>query len=143
MQAVTVFETQVNTLSDTCALAKAVAEGLKGGEVILLNGELGAGKTTFTKFLASELGITETVTSPTFITVKEYKSGRIPFVHADMYRRTEKDNEDIAEYLLFHDACFVLEWNKLNIPAIKKIISIDIEVISETERKFTIKKNFI
>ena len=74
----------------TREIAARLADTLKGGEVILLSGDLGAGKTTFTKGLAAALGVEETVTSPTFNYVKEY-NGRLPLYHFDMYRVADAD----------------------------------------------------
>ena len=72
-----------HSAEETFALAKRVADKLKGGEIILLNGDLGAGKTTFTKGLARALGVKGTVTSPTFTYVKEY-GGRLTLYHFGM-----------------------------------------------------------
>ena len=64
-----------NSLQETEALAKRIASEIKGGEVLLLNGTLGAGKTTFTKGFAKALGVEKTVVSPTFTIIKEYPHG--------------------------------------------------------------------
>lgn len=124
---------------ETMALAKELAAELKGGEVILLNGRLGAGKTAFTKGLAAALGIAETVTSPTFTIMKEY-SGRIKLYHFDMYRIMSEDELEelgLNELLYDKDAVCVIEWNKFS--RLSGAIAIEIEYIDETTRKFTIK----
>ena len=72
----------VHSVEETHNVAKQVAEKLKGKEIILLNGDLGAGKTTFTKGIAKALGITDVVTSPTFTFMKEY-NGRLNLYHFD------------------------------------------------------------
>ena len=82
------------SVEETYALAKSIADKLKGGEVILLNGDLGAGKTTFTKGLAKALEVDDVVTSPTFTFMKEYL-GRLPLYHFDMYRVS--DEEELYE----------------------------------------------
>lgn len=127
-----------NNLEDTDRLAKKVASILKGGEVILLNGELGAGKTAFTKCLAKHLGVEEIVTSPTFTFMKEYNSGRIPLYHFDMYRASDEDELyelGLNDYLYMNGVC-VIEWNKIE--GIKNPIVIDISSMGESSRRFEI-----
>jgi len=85
------------------------------GQVIALTGELGAGKTTLTKAIARGLGISETVTSPTFTIVKEYRSGRLPLFHFDVYRigDVEEMYELGYEEYFFGDGVCVIEWADL------------------------------
>lgn len=126
-----------NSLADTVRFANSIAENLFGGEVILLNGELGAGKTTFTKGLARALGITEEVTSPTFTLLNVYESGRLPLYHMDMYRieSAEELYETGIEDYLSKDGITVIEWNRLqNLKG--KIFVIDITTLDENKRKF-------
>ena len=128
-----------HNLEDTAFLAKKIADNLKGGEVILLNGELGAGKTAFTKCLAKCLGIEEVVTSPTFTFMKEYKS-RLSLYHFDMYRVIDADELyelGLNDYLFMNGVC-VIEWNKFDdLPA---HISIDISTLDNgKDRLFIIK----
>lgn len=85
----------VKNIEETYALAKQIASTLKGGEVILLSGDLGAGKTTFTKGLAKALGIDDEVTSPTFTILNVYEDGRLKLNHLDMYRVESAD--ELAE----------------------------------------------
>ncbi|MBR4745365.1 MAG: tRNA (adenosine(37)-N6)-threonylcarbamoyltransferase complex ATPase subunit type 1 TsaE, partial [Clostridia bacterium] len=73
----------VDNVKQTEELAKTFAKTLRGGERILLNGDLGAGKTTFTKFLAKALGVKEDVTSPTFTILKSYKGKKFQLNHFD------------------------------------------------------------
>ena len=75
----------VNSLKDTREFSKEFAKEIKNGDVILLNGEIGAGKTTFTKFLLENLGVKSIVSSPTFTLLNEYE-GEFPIYHFDMYR---------------------------------------------------------
>lgn len=72
--------------ADTAEFGKKLADELKEGDVLGLIGDLGTGKTTLTKYIAEGLGITETITSPTFTIVNEYHSGRLPLFHFDAYR---------------------------------------------------------
>ncbi|MEW9109707.1 tRNA (adenosine(37)-N6)-threonylcarbamoyltransferase complex ATPase subunit type 1 TsaE [Cytobacillus gottheilii] len=97
---------------DTNRLAIKLAENLQPGDVIALEGDLGAGKTTFTKGLAVGLGITKTVSSPTFTIIKEYR-GRLPLYHMDVYR-VQDSFEDLGfdEYF-YGDGVTVVEWAHL------------------------------
>ncbi|MDD4840106.1 MAG: tRNA (adenosine(37)-N6)-threonylcarbamoyltransferase complex ATPase subunit type 1 TsaE [Clostridia bacterium] len=125
------------SLEDTQCFAKKIANELKGGEIILLDGELGAGKTTFTKGLALALGVEEEVTSPTFTILNVYDSGRIPLFHMDMYRIESEDElyETGVEDYLSKAGVTVIEWNKLkNLSG--KIYKIAITSTGENERKF-------
>ena len=128
-----------NSAKETENIAKAFAKTLKCGDVVCLNGDLGAGKTTFTKGIAKALGITDVVTSPTFTFMKEYE-GRINLYHFDMYRVEEADELyelGLNEYLGDKTGVCVIEWNKFE--NIKNPIIINIEVIDDTSRKIEIK----
>ncbi|GIN93408.1 tRNA (adenosine(37)-N6)-threonylcarbamoyltransferase complex ATPase subunit type 1 TsaE [Siminovitchia terrae] len=94
---------------DTLEIARRLGKILKPADVLLLEGDLGAGKTTFTKGLASGLGIKRNVNSPTFTIIKEYH-GRIPLYHMDVYR-LEDSFEDLGfdEYF-YGDGVTVVEW---------------------------------
>lgn len=102
------------SVNETKTIAKKLAGTLKGGEVILLNGELGAGKTTFTKGLVEGLGSKMMVVSPTFTIMHSYDDGRLPVYHFDMYRISNEDELyelGLDEYLFEQGVC-VIEWNK-------------------------------
>ena len=126
------------SVQDTYEIASKFASSLKGGEVILLNGDLGAGKTTFTKGLAKALGVEDVVTSPTFTFMKEYH-GKFDLYHFDLYR-AEDESElyelGLNDYLYLDGVC-VIEWNKFE--NIENPITIDIETIDENTRKITIR----
>ena len=85
------------------------------GQVIALTGDLGAGKTTLTKAIAEGLGIREMITSPTFTIVKEYRSGRLPLFHFDVYRIGDLDEmyELGYEEYFFGEGVCVIEWADL------------------------------
>ncbi|MBO5777279.1 MAG: tRNA (adenosine(37)-N6)-threonylcarbamoyltransferase complex ATPase subunit type 1 TsaE [Clostridia bacterium] len=127
------------SVDDTYDLAKRLADTLEGGEIILLNGDLGAGKTTFSKGLAKALGIEGDVTSPTFTIMNVYEDGRLKLNHLDMYRIEHEDElyELGVEDAMTDDAVTVIEWNKLTFTG-KKVISIDIKA-EKNKRIFTIK----
>ena len=94
------------------AVGSAFAQRLRGGEVLGLIGELGAGKTHFVKGLAAGLGFHDEVTSPTFTLVHEYHGGRLPLFHADFYRLDSADEAlriGFDEYL-DDSGVLVIEW---------------------------------
>ena len=110
-------------------LGKKLAELLRPGDVIAYYGDLGAGKTAFTRGLAAGLGIREAVTSPTYTIVNEYLSGRMPLFHFDMYRLSSSDELfDIGweDYLARGGVCAV-EWGENVADALTDAISITIE----------------
>ncbi|HVL89402.1 MAG TPA: tRNA (adenosine(37)-N6)-threonylcarbamoyltransferase complex ATPase subunit type 1 TsaE [Actinomycetota bacterium] len=80
------LECRSRSPEDTRAIAAAVAAVFAPGDVVALSGDLGAGKTCFVQGAAREMGVTEHVSSPTFVLVREYPSGRIPILHIDVYR---------------------------------------------------------
>ena len=126
---------------DTAKFAKKFAKTLNGGEIILLVGDLGAGKTTFTKSVAKHLKIKEHITSPTFTIVNEYHSGRLVLYHFDMYR-IEDESEAMElgfdEYFSGNAVCMI-EWpQRVQNLLPKKYIEVNIEKLDETSRKFTI-----
>lgn len=105
-----VFE--VSSVEETWALAKELAKELEPGDVVCLEGDLGAGKTTFTQGLAAALGVPGRVTSPTFCIVQEHQSPDVLFVHMDLYRlHGEEDVEAIGwEDYLSRGAIIAVEW---------------------------------
>ncbi len=131
-----------NSVEETYAIAKELANKLSGGEVLLLNGDLGAGKTTFTKGLALALGIQKNVSSPTFTIIKEYAGGRLFLYHIDMYRIEDcLELEELGlDEVFADDAVTVIEWNKYN-NFNGKIIRIDIQKVSDTTRIYQINES--
>ncbi|WP_100012606.1 tRNA (adenosine(37)-N6)-threonylcarbamoyltransferase complex ATPase subunit type 1 TsaE [Lentibacillus sediminis] len=104
-----IYQTTTNTELETLKLAERLAALLEPGNLITLEGELGAGKTTFTKGIAKGLGVTRTVSSPTFTIIKEYE-GKLPFYHMDAYRLEDSD-EDIGFMEYFQGfGITVVEW---------------------------------
>lgn len=131
---------EVNSLYETEELAIAFAGSLSGDEIILLNGELGAGKTTFTKSLAKALGVTDIVTSPTFAFMREYY-GKYKISHYDMYRAENQD--ELFELGIYDNltepGIAIIEWNKFEeFPPNKQVVSIDIVKTSDDSRIFVI-----
>ncbi len=96
---------------ETCALGRKLGDLLKAGDIVCLVGDLGTGKTAFTKGIAESLGVSGYITSPTFTFVNEYQ-GRIPMFHFDVYRIGEPEDlfEIGFEEYLEQDAVVVIEW---------------------------------
>lgn len=122
---------QITTHSadETQALGQKLASRLAPGDVIAYFGDLGAGKTAFTRGLAQGLGITDPVMSPTYTIVNEYLSGRIPLFHFDMYRLSSSDELfDIGweDYLSRGGVCAV-EWSENVEDALQDAIRVTIE----------------
>jgi len=104
---------------ETESVAAALGAVLRGGDVVVLNGELGAGKTTFAKGVARALGVREPVTSPTFTLVQEYEAP-IPVVHIDVYRldRIQEVHDLGFDELLDDDRVVLVEWGETIGPAL-------------------------
>ena len=118
-----------HSADETQALGQRLAESLRPGDVIAYFGDLGAGKTAFTRGIAEGLGVSEQVTSPTYTIVNEYLSGRLPLFHFDMYRLGSSDELfDIGweDYLARGGVCAV-EWSENVEDALRDAIHITIE----------------
>lgn len=101
--------------AETSRFGMALAETLEAGDVIALVGDLGTGKTALTSYIAQGLGIKDRVNSPTFTIVKEYRRGRLPLYHFDVYRVNDYDelfNIGADEYFFGKGVC-VVEWADL------------------------------
>jgi tRNA threonylcarbamoyladenosine biosynthesis protein TsaE len=98
--------------SETAAVGRELASGLSAGSVVLLFGDLGAGKTAFVRGLAEGLGIgPEEVSSPTFTIMQEYRGGRLPLYHVDLYRLDDpREVEELGLDELTADGVLALEW---------------------------------
>lgn len=96
----------------TLAVGRAIGERLQVGDVVVLSGELGAGKTVMAKGIAAGLGVTETVVSPTFALVREYE-GRVPVHHLDVYRLDRlQEAIDLGLEELLDDGVVIVEWGE-------------------------------
>lgn len=126
-----------HSAAETEALGERLATRLTGGEVIAYTGDLGAGKTAFTRGLARGLGITDRVTSPTFTIVNEYEGGRLPLFHFDMYRLSSSDElYDIGweDYLARGGVCAV-EWSENAPEALEGAIEVRIAPGTDDESR--------
>ena len=129
-----------NSPAETEAVGAALGNIINPGTVIAYRGDLGAGKTAFTRGLAKGLGCTEIVTSPTYTIVNEYLGGRIPLFHFDMYRlRSSDELFDIGwdDYLDRGGVCAV-EWSENVDDAMEDAIYITIEKLGEDSRRITL-----
>ena len=131
---------QTTSPEQTEALGAAVGALVPGGTVLAYRGDLGAGKTAFTRGLARGLGCDELVTSPTYTIVNEYLGGRLPLFHFDMYRLGCADDLwDIGweDYLERGGVCAV-EWSENVAEAMEDAITVTIEKLGEDTRRVTI-----
>ena len=126
--------------AQTEAIGAALAKILTPGTVIAYRGDLGAGKTAFTRGLARGLGYTDLVTSPTYTIVNEYLGGRIPLFHFDMYRLSSADDLwDIGwDDYLDRDGICAVEWSENVSDALEDPILITIEKTGDESRRITI-----
>ena len=134
------MEYLTNSPEETEAVGAALGKILKPGTVLAYRGDLGAGKTAFTRGLAKGLGCGETVTSPTYTIVNEYLSGRMPLFHFDMYRLASSDDLwDIGweDYLDRGGVCAV-EWSENVADAMEGAVLVTIEKTGEDSRRITI-----
>jgi len=134
------MEIITNSPEQTEAVGAALGKLLSPGTVIAYRGDLGAGKTAFTRGLAKGLDCRELVTSPTYTIVNEYLGGRLPLFHFDMYRlRSSDDLFDIGweDYLDRGGICAV-EWSENVADALEDPITVTIEKLGETSRRITI-----
>jgi len=138
------MEVVVKNLKQTIRLAKKFAKSIKGGEKILLNGDLGAGKTTFTKYFAKALGVKDEVTSPSFTILKQYESKKFKINHFDLYRiESEDELIEIGFYEYLNsgsDEILIIEWAERANFNKDDFIKIDIRKIDENKRIFNILK---
>jgi len=125
---------------ETEEIGVRLAEKLKPNTVIAYTGDLGAGKTAFTRGLARGLGSLERVTSPTYTIVNEYLTGRLPLFHFDMYRLlSSEDLWDIGwEDYLTRGGVYAVEWSENVADALENPVQIRIEKLGENTRKITI-----
>ena len=129
-----------NSPLETEAIGAALSKILTPGSVIAYRGDLGAGKTAFTRGLARGLGVGDPVTSPTYTIVNEYLGGRMPLFHFDMYRLHSADDLwDIGweDYLERGGICAV-EWSENVRDAMENPITVTIEKLGEDTRRITI-----
>ena len=129
-----------HSAEETIALGEKIGKLLKKGDVIAMQGTLAAGKTTITKGIAKALGITDTITSPTFCLISEY-SGKMPLYHMDVYRL--EGSEDFinlgTDDMIYGDGVSIIEWSEKIMDQLpKKTIFLKITPGAGEERKIEI-----
>lgn len=128
-----------DTPDETEAFGARLASSLRPGDVLVLAGGLGAGKTLLTKGIATGLGVEEPVTSPSFVLVREYRSGFMPLIHVDIYRlgsMNEFDDLDVLE--MSQDGVLVIEWGSAVEAALPKDhLRVDFDVDGSGARTLT------
>lgn len=121
---------ETNSAKETFQLGKQIGEKALPGQIYTLNGDLGVGKTVFTKGVACGLGIQEPVNSPTFTIIQEYEEGRLPFYHFDVYRIGDIEEMEEIGYddYFFGDGVCLIEWAELIEELLpEQVISVTIE----------------
>lgn len=122
---------------DTKKIANTLATLLEPSMTILLEGQLGAGKTTFTKGIAEGLGISRVIKSPTYTLIKEYTDGELPLYHMDLYRLEDAEDEDLGlEEYFYGEGITIVEWGsfmKEDLP--DEYLLIEIKVLNDSEQR--------
>lgn len=128
---------------ETAKLGEKVASGLSGGEVIALYGDLGGGKTQFTKGIAKGLGVKDDIISPTFVIRRDYKGEELNLLHYDFYR-FEVPDEELMESLvegMNKDNVTVIEWaERVEEHLPKNAVKVTFHYVSEKEREIEVNK---
>jgi len=125
---------------ETAAIGREVASTLSAGDVLLLYGDLGAGKTAFVRGLAEGLGIRrDEVSSPTFTLIQEYRGGRLPLFHVDLYRIDDpREFDELGLDEIAEDGVLAIEWaDKYPLPP-ARAVRVSIAHAGESERRVSI-----
>lgn len=126
------YSVETNSEEETFELGKKFGQLAKAGDVYTLRGDLGVGKTVFSKGIGAGLGIEETINSPTFTIIQVYESGRLPFYHFDVYRIGDVEEMDELGYedYFYGNGLVMIEWANL----------IE-EILPQKRNEITIEKN--
>ncbi len=134
------YKVTSRSIYDTMELAENIESEKFPGMVICLDGELGSGKTVFVKGFAKSLGITETITSPTFNLIKEYQSGEMPLYHMDVYRLEGKCETIGFDDYFNKDGICIIEWSDMICDCLpEERLQIDFKLIDENTRILVLK----
>ena len=127
-------------LTDTRRFAVAFAAMLRNGDVVLLDGEMGAGKTTTTKLIAEAIGVVDDVTSPTYTLVHTYSGGRLTLHHADLYRlKSTAEIDDLGlDEMLSAGGVLLIEWGAPAGELFPKHVFVSLSIDDETGRTVTL-----
>ena len=134
----------VENLKETLKLGEKLSQKLNQQSIVLLQGPIGAGKTSFVQGIANGLSISEDITSPTFALSHHYNSGKIPLIHLDLYRL---ENLSSAKEFFYHEeeealqnkAILVIEWPELIEPLIKNFWKVEISYAKQYGRYYEIR----
>lgn len=130
---------KIKSISDTEKLAEIIAEKTFPGMIIGLTGDLGSGKTTFTKFFAKNIGVVDNLNSPTFTILKLYQ-GRLPLYHMDVYRLEDIGFDYELDEFIYGEGISVIEWYQYIEKMLpKEVLGLSFTVIDEFERDIVIK----
>jgi tRNA threonylcarbamoyladenosine biosynthesis protein TsaE len=132
--------TTTHSEPETAALGRELAETLSAGDVVLLVGDLGAGKTAFVRGLAEGLGVhRDEVSSPTFTLVQEYRGGRLPLFHVDLYRLDDpREIDDLGLDEIAEDGVLAIEWAEKLSRAMAAAVTVRIDHADGDARDLTI-----
>ncbi len=132
--------TTTHSEAETAAVGRGIANSLAPGSVLLLFGDLGAGKTAFVRGLAEGLGVApEEVSSPTFTLMQEYRGGRVPLVHVDLYRLNDpREIDDLGLEELGLDSVLAIEWAEKLPRAVVGAVEVRIEHAAGDTRSIAI-----
>lgn len=121
---------------DTDAFAQKLAHLVQAGDIICLEGDLGTGKTTFTKYFAKALGIDQAIKSPTYTIIREYEDDEIPLYHMDAYRLEETGSDSVGlEDYINRDGVTIIEWPQFVVEDLPKdYLWLTLSTTSETSR---------
>ena len=129
----------LHSLADTAALGGRIAAELRAGDVVALCGGLGAGKTHLCQAITAALGSPANVSSPTFTLVQEYRGGRLPLYHADLYRLPEGVSlDDLGLDEVAEDGVLAIEWPERLARPVPGAVAIRIAIDDDTARTITI-----
>lgn len=133
------IDIKLKSISDTEELAIIIADYVFKGMVIGLTGDLGSGKTTFTKYLAKQIGVEDNLNSPTFTILKIYE-GRLPLYHMDVYRLENAGYDYELDDYIYGNGISVIEWYQYIEEMLpENILSISIKVMDDSTRDVEIK----
>ncbi len=140
------FTTVTNSPDETIRLGERIGKSCRGGEVFLLNGDLGAGKTCFTKGIARGLGISEDVTSPTFVLHVQYEGPELELNHFDAYRLGEAASTGelgFEDYFGYEQGVAIVEWPEVITEILPRQGAVMVEIMSlgQTGREFKFSVN--
>lgn len=134
-----VIKKYIKSLEDTDLFAKVISDTLFPGYILGLTGDLGSGKTTFTKYLSKHMGIKDTLNSPTFTILKIYEN-ELPLYHMDVYRLENIGYDYELDDFIYGQGVSVIEWYQYILGMLpKELLEVEIKVLEDDVRELTIK----